>query len=95
MADTTRYPCPCCGYLVLDEEPGSYEICPICSRFRGHRTAYLAASAFVGRVGWAPVLPGGASCASAWGGIDGTCRQGGRLLSWLRGVCLLSVLARS
>jgi Cysteine-rich CPCC len=28
--DTTRYPCPCCGYLVLDEEPGSYEICPIC-----------------------------------------------------------------
>jgi Cysteine-rich CPCC len=30
MADTTRYPCPCCGYLVLDEEPGSYEICPIC-----------------------------------------------------------------
>ncbi|MFH8738427.1 CPCC family cysteine-rich protein [Streptomyces sp. NPDC017964] len=23
-------PCPCCGHLVLDETPGSYEICPIC-----------------------------------------------------------------
>jgi hypothetical protein len=25
-----RYPCPCCGYLVLQERPGSYDICPIC-----------------------------------------------------------------
>jgi len=25
-----RYPCPCCGYLVFEEEPGSYDICPIC-----------------------------------------------------------------
>jgi hypothetical protein len=25
-----RYPCPCCGYLVFDQEPGSYGICPIC-----------------------------------------------------------------
>ena len=26
------YPCPCCGYLTLGEEPGtgSYEICPVC-----------------------------------------------------------------
>src|SRR5262245_13967431 len=24
------YPCPCCGYLVFDEPPGSYNICPIC-----------------------------------------------------------------
>ena len=24
-------PCPCCGYLVFDEPPGSYDICPICS----------------------------------------------------------------
>jgi hypothetical protein len=24
------YPCPCCGYLVFDEQPGSYGICPIC-----------------------------------------------------------------
>lgn len=25
-----KYPCPCCGYLVFDGPPGSYEICPIC-----------------------------------------------------------------
>ncbi|MEV0535574.1 CPCC family cysteine-rich protein [Kitasatospora sp. NPDC050463] len=25
-----HYPCPCCGHLVLDEMPGSYEICPVC-----------------------------------------------------------------
>jgi hypothetical protein len=25
-----RYPCPCCGYLVFDDPPGSYDICPIC-----------------------------------------------------------------
>ncbi len=25
-----RYPCPCCGYVVFDEGPGSYAICPIC-----------------------------------------------------------------
>ena len=25
-----KYPCPCCGYLIFDESPGSYEICPIC-----------------------------------------------------------------
>src|ERR1700676_3036143 len=24
-----KHPCPCCGYRVL-EEPGAYEICPIC-----------------------------------------------------------------
>jgi hypothetical protein len=24
------YPCPCCGYFVFDEPPGSYDICPIC-----------------------------------------------------------------
>jgi hypothetical protein len=32
MANTEmrRYPCPCCGYLVFEEEPGSYDICPIC-----------------------------------------------------------------
>jgi hypothetical protein len=24
------YPCPCCGYDVYSEPPGSYEICPIC-----------------------------------------------------------------
>lgn len=26
----TRFPCPCCGYLVFDDPPGSDEICPIC-----------------------------------------------------------------
>lgn len=25
-----KYPCPCCGYLVFEEPPGSYDICPIC-----------------------------------------------------------------
>jgi hypothetical protein len=25
-----EFPCPCCGYLVHDEPPGSYDICPIC-----------------------------------------------------------------
>ncbi len=24
------YPCPCCGYLVFDAGPGSYDICPLC-----------------------------------------------------------------
>ncbi|MGW7410740.1 CPCC family cysteine-rich protein, partial [Streptomyces sp. NPDC054833] len=24
------YPCPCCGYLVLEDGPGWYEICRIC-----------------------------------------------------------------
>ena len=25
-----RFTCPCCGYLVFDEPPGSYGICPFC-----------------------------------------------------------------
>jgi hypothetical protein len=25
------FPCPVCGFLVFDEGPGSYEICPICA----------------------------------------------------------------
>jgi hypothetical protein len=28
--NTMLYPCPCCGYLVFNEDPGSYDICPIC-----------------------------------------------------------------
>lgn len=24
------YPCPCCGWIVFEEEPGSYDICPVC-----------------------------------------------------------------
>lgn len=27
---TPSYPCPCCGYLVFDEPPGSYDICSVC-----------------------------------------------------------------
>jgi hypothetical protein len=25
-----EFPCPCCGYLVFDESPGSYDICRVC-----------------------------------------------------------------
>jgi len=25
-----EYPCPSCGYLVFDEEPGSCDICEVC-----------------------------------------------------------------
>ena len=25
-----EYPCPCCGYLMFNEEPGSYDICEVC-----------------------------------------------------------------
>ena len=25
-----KYTCPCCGYLVFDGPPGTYDICPIC-----------------------------------------------------------------
>ncbi len=26
-----RYPCPCCGYLTFNREPGStFELCPVC-----------------------------------------------------------------
>jgi Cysteine-rich CPCC len=28
--DFPPYPCPCCGYIVFSEQPGSYAICPIC-----------------------------------------------------------------
>ncbi len=24
------YPCPCCGFLTIDDPPGSYEICGVC-----------------------------------------------------------------
>lgn len=26
----TRFPCPCCGHVVFEQEPGSDEICPVC-----------------------------------------------------------------
>jgi Cysteine-rich CPCC len=25
-----NFPCPCCGYLVFDEPPGTYDICAMC-----------------------------------------------------------------
>ncbi len=25
-----KFPCPCCGYLMFSEQPGSYQTCPIC-----------------------------------------------------------------
>ena len=25
-----KYPCPCCGFVVFDEQVGSYDICPLC-----------------------------------------------------------------
>ena len=30
MPTAKKYPCPCCGYVVFEEPPGSYDICPIC-----------------------------------------------------------------
>jgi hypothetical protein len=31
MTDSaSAFPCPCCGYLVFAEPPGSYSICPVC-----------------------------------------------------------------
>lgn len=28
--DGQKFPCPCCGYLVYDRQPGGHEKCPIC-----------------------------------------------------------------
>ncbi len=25
-----KFPCPCCGHLVFDREPGYHQVCPIC-----------------------------------------------------------------
>ena len=25
-----KYRCPCCNYRTLDDEPGSFDICPVC-----------------------------------------------------------------
>lgn len=30
MSEKVKYPCPVCGNKYLDEEYGSFEICPIC-----------------------------------------------------------------
>jgi hypothetical protein len=27
----TKFECPCCGYITLDEQPpGTFDICPVC-----------------------------------------------------------------
>ena len=30
MTDDAKFPCPCCGYGVFEEPPGSERICPVC-----------------------------------------------------------------
>lgn len=30
MADSGKYPCPSCGYLVFSGPPGTHELCPVC-----------------------------------------------------------------
>ena len=30
MATSKKLRCPCCGYYTLNDEPGNYDICPIC-----------------------------------------------------------------
>lgn len=31
MSQPKKFACPCCGYLILEEEPpGTFEICPVC-----------------------------------------------------------------
>jgi hypothetical protein len=30
MYDQTKFPCPCCGHLVFDREPGFHQVRPIC-----------------------------------------------------------------
>lgn len=30
MHDPIKFPCPCCGHLVFDFEPGFHQVCPIC-----------------------------------------------------------------
>ena len=29
-SDAELYPCPCCGFLMFDEPPGSFDICTVC-----------------------------------------------------------------
>lgn len=30
MPEQAPFPCPCCGYFVFVEQPGSYDICDVC-----------------------------------------------------------------
>jgi hypothetical protein len=49
-----HYPCPCCGYLVFKEKPGSYDVCPIC--YWEDDAVQLAF----------PMMEGGANSLSLW-----------------------------
>jgi hypothetical protein len=31
MREKANFPCPACGFIVFDEPPGSYDICPVCN----------------------------------------------------------------
>ena len=48
------WPCPCCGFRVFAEGPGSYDICPVCGWEDDH--VQLAN----------PALTGGANRRSLW-----------------------------
>jgi len=30
LYDQNKFPCPCCGHLVFEWEPGFHQVCPIC-----------------------------------------------------------------
>jgi hypothetical protein len=30
MSNQRKFPCPCCGHVVFDFEPGFHQVCPIC-----------------------------------------------------------------
>ena len=30
MNNKKKFKCPCCGYFTLEDEPGHYDICPVC-----------------------------------------------------------------
>jgi len=30
LYDQDKFPCPCCGHVVFDREPGFHQVCPIC-----------------------------------------------------------------
>lgn len=30
MNNKKKYKCPCCGYYTLEDDPGHFDICPVC-----------------------------------------------------------------
>lgn len=30
MLKSKKYRCPCCGYYTLEDDPGHFDICPVC-----------------------------------------------------------------